>query len=413
MTVGQKIAQKRKEQNLSQEALGDQMGVSRQAIYKWESDQALPEIDKLVTLSKLFSVSVGWLLGVEEESASEPQKEAELSEAQLKMVSQIVEQYVSALPQPKPRRKWPVMAAVCLLAVIFIQLFGRMDQLNSQYQNLQNSVGNISYNVNSQIGQIANRVEEILMAQNNLTAEFSTEILDTDYRNGTVRLSMEAVPKTYTQGMGAVFVVDCGQGPLEFESIFVDSHTFTCQAEVPLTDSITASVVFISSDGTRHTQVLDNYSSLLSDSYPSMDIDYFVFNFTDEFRNGTYALTDWYVNVRNMSAGKSSEAEITEMKIGVFRNQKLLAWGEPSEKPPNYSTNVKDQQYFKMPAMTLTDLQEGETIEVAALVTDSYGRQFMISDVPNLVYYDADGVGSFTWPNAFYGMSDLSQWEFE
>ena len=66
MTIGQRIAQKRKEQGLSQEALGDRLGLSRQAIYKWESDAALPEIDKLVALSRLFGVSVGWLLGVEE-----------------------------------------------------------------------------------------------------------------------------------------------------------------------------------------------------------------------------------------------------------------------------------------------------------------------------------------------------------
>ena len=48
MTVGQRIAQKRKELGLSQETLGEQLGVSRQAIYKWESDATLPEIEKLI-----------------------------------------------------------------------------------------------------------------------------------------------------------------------------------------------------------------------------------------------------------------------------------------------------------------------------------------------------------------------------
>lgn len=63
MTTGQRIAQKRKELGLSQEALGDRLGVTRQSIYKWESDSALPEIEKLVALSRLFGVSIGWLLG--------------------------------------------------------------------------------------------------------------------------------------------------------------------------------------------------------------------------------------------------------------------------------------------------------------------------------------------------------------
>ncbi len=66
MTIGQRIADCRKKLGLSQEALGEKMGVSRQAISKWEADGALPEIDKLIALSRLFEVSVGWLLGVEE-----------------------------------------------------------------------------------------------------------------------------------------------------------------------------------------------------------------------------------------------------------------------------------------------------------------------------------------------------------
>ena len=92
MTIGQRIAYKRKELALSQEALGEALGVSRQAIYKWESDAALPEIDKLISLSKLFGVSVGWLLGVEEESEAPntqepaPEPTDDLSDTQLKMV---------------------------------------------------------------------------------------------------------------------------------------------------------------------------------------------------------------------------------------------------------------------------------------------------------------------------------------
>ena len=66
MTVGQRIAQQRKEHGLSQEALGEALGVSRQSVYKWESGSTLPEIDKLIALSRLYGVTIGWLLGVEE-----------------------------------------------------------------------------------------------------------------------------------------------------------------------------------------------------------------------------------------------------------------------------------------------------------------------------------------------------------
>lgn len=66
LTLGQRIAAERKKSGLSQESLGDRLGVSRQAISKWEADAAIPEIDKLIALSRLFSVSVADLLGIEE-----------------------------------------------------------------------------------------------------------------------------------------------------------------------------------------------------------------------------------------------------------------------------------------------------------------------------------------------------------
>ena len=106
MTTGQRIAQKRKEAGLSQEALGGELGVSRQSIYKWESDAALPEIDKLVALSRRFGVTVGWLLGVEEAPETPPAPDSgELTEAQLKMVEEITARYIAAQPAPKPRKK--------------------------------------------------------------------------------------------------------------------------------------------------------------------------------------------------------------------------------------------------------------------------------------------------------------------
>ena len=90
MTTGQKIAARRKELELSQEALGDKLGVSRQTVYKWENDISLPDIDKLVALSRLFQVPVGWLLGVEEEP--EPQS-VDFSPEQLKLLEEILGRY--------------------------------------------------------------------------------------------------------------------------------------------------------------------------------------------------------------------------------------------------------------------------------------------------------------------------------
>lgn len=62
MKLADKIQILRKKYNYSQEELAEKCNVSRQAISKWEANKAFPEIDKLVLLSSLFSVSVDTLI---------------------------------------------------------------------------------------------------------------------------------------------------------------------------------------------------------------------------------------------------------------------------------------------------------------------------------------------------------------
>ena len=62
MSMGSKLAQARRKNNLTQEQLAEQLGVTRQAVSRWESDTAYPETDKIVRLSQLLGVSCDWLL---------------------------------------------------------------------------------------------------------------------------------------------------------------------------------------------------------------------------------------------------------------------------------------------------------------------------------------------------------------
>ena len=64
MTLGQRIQELRKQSNLSQEALGEKLGVSRQAVSRWEMDGAVPEVDKLIAMGRLFEVDLNDLLQV-------------------------------------------------------------------------------------------------------------------------------------------------------------------------------------------------------------------------------------------------------------------------------------------------------------------------------------------------------------
>lgn len=62
MTIGNKIARLRRENNMTQEQLAGVLGVSRQSVSKWESGLAYPETEKLIKLSGLFDCSVDYLL---------------------------------------------------------------------------------------------------------------------------------------------------------------------------------------------------------------------------------------------------------------------------------------------------------------------------------------------------------------
>ena len=62
MTLGEKIKDLRKKANISQEELAEKVGVSRQAVTKWESDSGLPDIENLKSIASLFNISIDELL---------------------------------------------------------------------------------------------------------------------------------------------------------------------------------------------------------------------------------------------------------------------------------------------------------------------------------------------------------------
>nr|WP_297283184.1 helix-turn-helix transcriptional regulator [uncultured Agathobaculum sp.] len=62
MTLGEKITDLRKKRGLSQEELAITLGVSRQAVSKWELGDAMPDTDKVIALADYFDVTTDWLL---------------------------------------------------------------------------------------------------------------------------------------------------------------------------------------------------------------------------------------------------------------------------------------------------------------------------------------------------------------
>ena len=91
MTFGEKLTGLRKREGLSQEALAEQLGVSRQAVSRWEQGAALPDAAKLLPCARLFSVDVEWLLDEEQDG------EDRLSAAE----------FLQGTERPSVHRDWP------------------------------------------------------------------------------------------------------------------------------------------------------------------------------------------------------------------------------------------------------------------------------------------------------------------
>lgn len=72
MTLSEKIIRLRKQAGWSQEELAEKLGITRQAVSKWEGAQSAPDLEKLVQMSLLFGVSTDYLLKDEQEHADVP-----------------------------------------------------------------------------------------------------------------------------------------------------------------------------------------------------------------------------------------------------------------------------------------------------------------------------------------------------
>lgn len=96
MKLGQKIADLRKKSGLSQEALAEKMNISRQAVSKWESNQSIPDIQKIVDLSELFGVTTDYLLKNGTPSFELPGKSSEekIEKALPAITDQEIDQYL-------------------------------------------------------------------------------------------------------------------------------------------------------------------------------------------------------------------------------------------------------------------------------------------------------------------------------
>lgn len=89
MTFNEKLVKLRKLRGITQDEFASAVGVSRQAVYKWESGQSYPEVSKLIEIKALFNISIDDLLDDNYEVIL-PEKKKRLSSVQKRAIENMV-----------------------------------------------------------------------------------------------------------------------------------------------------------------------------------------------------------------------------------------------------------------------------------------------------------------------------------
>ena len=243
LTIGQRIAAKRRELEMSQIDLGERMGVSRQSVSKWEADAAIPEIDKLIALSKLFSVSVGWLLGVEQdEQPGNAPVESEFSDREWELIDR--------LSQPRvPKWLIPLAAAAAALGLLASVLAGTA-LLDSRKRRAELS----------SLAELIVSPETALLSRYELLAEPGDDLNECTFL-------FRGWPSAHDPADRAELVIVQGSTELQRLPCDWDGSSYTARFTLPTENGFTASFELIPEEGyKRSTPIRDPLLSALFDA---------------------------------------------------------------------------------------------------------------------------------------------------
>ena len=291
MTMGQRIAEQRKRLGISQEGLGEKLEVSRQAVSKWESDGAVPDVDKLITMSKLFGVSVGWLLGVEEDSA--PIQEEELTEKQLRMIEEIVKRYrpeqtvVTQTVVKKEGKGFKVLAClgIAVAVILGISALNKIQNLPDYNHQLSN-ISNNYYNVQGQLATLSDQLEELAKGERLLT-EYTCSAEGFLDLSGA-KITFRATPRQWQEGDIGLLVARLNEKEVaRAECSFSGS---SCEATLQLAPANGYRYCFVQlhADGSQEQQILE-------------ELDYYCTYVAEGLRIGCEADVSWHEDVIKQS----------------------------------------------------------------------------------------------------------------
>lgn len=259
-TLGGRIQTGRKAAGLSQEALGERLGVSRQAVSKWEADAAVPELENLIAMSRIFGVTIGALLGVEppagsaaapgkgrpEDGAPDAVAEAvpttpthELTDRELAAAEAIAEKYLAV--QSRRSRRWKIAAGAAGIVLVLGGLLGGI-LLWSQLQSTRRELEATQYAVEQKIQSTAGKFSDILDEKDTIFHDFVIQVTDYDLSEETLKLQISAQAKTWDEGTTGAFTAVLSDGRQFRAEALQQAGTFSVQDwELPMDGEISLS----------------------------------------------------------------------------------------------------------------------------------------------------------------------------
>lgn len=280
MELYEKLYELRRASGMSQEELAEKLGVSRQAVSKWESGATQPELQKLIELSKLYSVSVDELLSLEHAKA--PQDTAPAAEAPVQ------DGFESASAKEKPglrtfcaqhkRAIGGAAAALAALIAVGVHYNNRINTLSTQVNDLRSQLYNVQNNLSNQIAGISNNVSDILARESSLISQYSCEVKSVNLKKQECTLAFSLLPKTISENtIVNIGVIDHGNSsPLDSyrpgysADLTQDGFGYLHgSVTVPLSDELGVGVNF-KHDGETQSEDLDTIYDLKSRYQPQL-----------------------------------------------------------------------------------------------------------------------------------------------
>ena len=268
MKLSDKLAELRRGSNLSQEELAEKLGVSRQAVSKWESGTAQPELQKLIELSNLYNVSVDELLSLEHTQ----EKESDVAEAfgPVKAPEKLTPRAFAH------RYKRPLLLAAALLLLltaIFVRNSRRIRSLSRQVEELRGQIVSVQQSLAGQIAGIGSSVEDILQREASLVSQYEYTVTDVDLEAQECTLAFSLMPKSIPEGLQLSLLISdeqAGENATKSLALTKDSfNSFRGELTVALSNQLSVSACF-ESGGETQVQQLDTIYGLQNRYSPQM-----------------------------------------------------------------------------------------------------------------------------------------------